>query len=73
MSQLDSKKFSKMHKLALLALAFPIFLVVMAFVAAKSDAETQREYDRIRQEHAVKTELKNQQTQDQLISIQSKN
>ena len=33
----------------------------MAFLAAKSDAETKREYDQIRQEHAEKIELQKQQ------------
>ena len=33
----------------------------MLFIAAKSDAETKREYDQIRQQHAEKVELKKQQ------------
>lgn len=37
----------------------------MAFLAAKSDAETQREYDRIRQEHAERIELQKQQQKSQ--------
>lgn len=43
----------------------------MAFLAAKSDAETQREYDRIRQEHAERIELQKQQQKSQQNSIQS--
>jgi len=75
MLQSDSKKFSKLHKLALLALIFPVLLVVMAFMAAKSDAETQREYYRIRQEQATKAEVQKQQSQEQtqLATNQSQN
>ena len=58
MSQTSSKKF---YIFATLALLFPVFLVGMAFLAAKSDAETKREYDQIRQEHAEKIELQKQQ------------
>jgi len=48
MSQTSSKKF---YIFATLALLFPVFLV----------AETKREYDQIRQEHAEKIELQKQQ------------
>lgn len=58
MSKTSSKKF---YIFATLALLFPVFLVGMAFLAAKSDAETKREYDQIRQEHAEKIELQKQQ------------
>ena len=58
MSQTSSKKF---YIFATLALFFPVFLVGMAFLAAKSDAETKRDYDQIRQEHAEKIELQKQQ------------
>lgn len=58
MSQTSSKKF---YIFATLALLFPVFLVGMAFLAAKSDAETKRQYDQIRQEHAEKIELQKQQ------------
>lgn len=58
MSQTSSKKF---YIFATLALLFPVFLVGMAFLAAKSDAETKREYDQIRQEHTEKIELQKQQ------------
>lgn len=58
MSQTSSKKF---YIFATLALLFPVFLIGMAFLAAKSDAETKREYDQIRQEHAEKIELQKQQ------------
>ena len=56
MSQTSSKKF---YIFATLALLFPVFLVGMAFLAAKSDAETKREYDQIRQEHAERLSCKN--------------
>jgi len=58
MSQTSSKKF---YIFATLALLFPVFLLGMAFLAAKSDAETKRQYDQIRQEHAEKIELQKQQ------------
>jgi hypothetical protein len=58
MSQTSSKKF---YIFATLALLFPVFLVGRAVLAAKSDAETKREYDQIRQEHAEKIELQKQQ------------
>lgn len=38
----------------ILGLLIPIFLVVIAFFAAKSDAETKREYDQQRAEIAKK-------------------
>lgn len=63
MTQTSSKKFPKVYILAALGLLFPIFLVGMAFVAAKSDAETKRKYDQMRQQHAEKMELKKQQEQ----------
>ena len=60
----QSKKSPLTRKVILLAtlgLCIPVFLVGMAFLAAKSDAETKREYDQIRQEHAEKIELQKQQ------------
>ena len=38
----------------ILGLLIPIFLIVIAFFAAKSDAETKREYDQQRAEIAKK-------------------
>lgn len=73
MSQTSSKKF---YIFATLALLFPVFLVGMAFLAAKSDAETKREYDQIRQEHAEKIELQKQQQkleQQNLSQSETKN
>ena len=73
MSQTSSKKF---YIFATLALLFPVFLVGMAFLAAKSDAETKRGYDQIRQEHAEKIELKKKQKkleQRNLSQPESKN
>lgn len=63
MTQTSSKKIPKVYILAALGLLFPIFLVGMAFVAAKSDVETKRKYDQMRQQHAEKMELKKQQEQ----------
>lgn len=71
MSQTSSKKFPKIYLLAALGLLFPVFLVGMAFLAAKSDAETQREYDRIRQEHAERIELQKQQQKLQQDTTQT--
>ncbi|MDQ9818440.1 hypothetical protein RFY44_06035 [Acinetobacter bereziniae] len=71
MSQTSSKKFPKIYLLAALGLLFPVFLVGMAFLAAKSDAETQREYDRIRQEHAERIELQKQQQKSQQDTTQT--
>ena len=61
MTQVEAKKKRKLFILATLGLLIPIFILSMAFFAAKSDAETKRQYDQIRQEHAEKIELQKQQ------------
>lgn len=61
MTQTSPKKFPKIYIFGAVALFLPLFLIGMLFIAAKSDAETKREYDQIRQQHAEKVELKKQQ------------
>ena len=54
MSQKTVEKKSIPWLLMGLGLAIPIFIVGMAFLAAKSDAETKRKYDQQRAEIAQK-------------------
>lgn len=54
-----------------IGLLIPVFIILMAFLAARSDAETQREYDRIRQEYEQRMALKKQQLEQQKIAQQA--
>ena len=61
MTQTDVKKNRKFFILATLGLLVPVFILSMAFLAAKSDAKTKKEYDKIRLEHEAKIEKMKQQ------------
>lgn len=56
MSQQSVEKKSVPWLLMSLGLLIPIFIVGMAFVAAKSDAQTKKKYDQQRAEMAKKFE-----------------
>ncbi len=60
MTQADIKKNRKFFILATLGLLVPVFILSMAFLAAKSDAETKKEYDKIRLEYEAKVEQNKQ-------------
>ena len=55
------KSNKKLFILLSLGLLIPVLLIAIAFLAVKSDAKNQREYDRIRQEQAEKFERQKQQ------------
>ena len=61
MTQVEAKKKRKLFILATLGLLIPIFILSMAFFAAKSDAETKKEYDKLRLEQEAKVELRKQE------------
>ena len=71
MANTDVKQNRKFFILATLGLLIPVFILTMAFFAAKSDAETKKKYDKIRLDFEVKMEAKKQQEQRQLKSEQS--
>lgn len=61
MAQAETKKTKKFFILASLGLIIPVFILSIAFIAAKSDAKTKKEYDKIRLEHEAKIEKMKQQ------------
>ena len=61
MTQVEAKKKRKLFIFATLGLLIPIFILSMAFFAAKSDAETKKEYDKLRLEQEAKVELRKQE------------
>ena len=72
MAQTDSKKTIKFYLVASLGLLIPIFIIVMAFFAVRSDIETQKKYDQFRKQQEEKFELQKQQNQGNQNTEQSK-
>jgi hypothetical protein len=61
MSQPEVKKKSMPWKLMALGLLIPVFILGMALLAAKSDAENKKQYDLERAEIQKRVELRQQQ------------
>ena len=61
MTQVEAKKKRKLFILATLGLLITMFRLAMAFFADKSDAETKKEYDKLRLEQEAKVELRKQE------------
>ena len=72
MAQTDSKKTVKFYLVASLGLLIPIFIIVMAFFAVRSDIETKKKYDQFRKQQEEKFELQKQQNQSSHGTEQSK-
>ena len=68
MTQTSSPKIPKFYIFATLGLLIPVFILVMVFLAAKSDAKTDRKYEQLRIEQEARTALKNQQAQQEKSS-----
>ncbi|MHA3891379.1 hypothetical protein [Acinetobacter sp. GXMZU3951] len=61
MSQPEVTKKALPWKLMVLGLLIPMFVIGMAFLAAKSDAENKKQYDLERAEIQKRVELRQQQ------------
>lgn len=71
MTQTSFPRIPKFYIFATLGLLLPIFILVMVFFAAKSDAETDRKYDQLQVELEARTALKKQQEAQQENSLSS--